>query len=132
MHALLSGARRGDLQSLGELLDQYRSYLMVLAATQVDRRWQPRISPSDIVQETMLKAHRHFGQFQGHTEPELRAWLRQILLNSLATFVEQHLLAARRDVRREVPLARLETVEPNLTVRLPSLRRGERETPSAV
>ena len=36
------------------------------------------------------------------------AWLRQILLNNQAHFVEQYVLAARRDVRREVSLDRLE------------------------
>src|SRR4029453_5139982 len=61
--ALLSGAREGDGGSIGELLQYYRNYLMLLATTQIERRLRPRVSPSDIVQETMLRAHRHFGQF---------------------------------------------------------------------
>ena len=55
----------------------------------------------------MLRAHKNFGQFRGTTEQELLAWLRQILVNNLAKFVEQHMLAARRDVRREVSIERL-------------------------
>ena len=54
-------------------LQQYRNYLMVLAATQIEKRLQPRVSPSDVVQETMLRAHKNFGQFRGTTEEELLA-----------------------------------------------------------
>jgi RNA polymerase sigma-70 factor (ECF subfamily) len=52
----------------------------------------------------MLKAHRHFTQFKGRSEAEFLAWLRQILLSSLAHFVEQHLLAAKRNIRREISI----------------------------
>jgi RNA polymerase sigma-70 factor, ECF subfamily len=101
---LLAGAKAGDRDSLGELLTRYRSYLMLLATSQIEKRLQPRVSPSDIVQETMLKAHRHFAQFEGSSEQELLAWLRQILIHSLARFVEQYMLAAKRDIRREVSI----------------------------
>jgi RNA polymerase sigma-70 factor (ECF subfamily) len=75
---------------------------MLLASRQIQRRVQPRVSPSDVVQETMLRAHENFGQFRGKSEQELLAWLRKILVSSLARFVEQHMLAAKRDVRKEV------------------------------
>ena len=104
LELLLCGARAGNRQSIGDLLQHYRNYLMLLATTQVGRRLQPRVSPSDIVQETMLRAHRHFAQFNGRTERELLGWLRQILVTNLARFVEQHMLAAKRDVRKEVSL----------------------------
>ena len=104
VQSLLSSAKRGDRQSIGELLSQYRTYLTLLGAAQFRQRLRPRVSPSDIVQDVMLRAHCHFGQFRGHTEPELLAWLREILLNSLARFVEQHLHAAKRDIRREISL----------------------------
>jgi RNA polymerase sigma-70 factor, ECF subfamily len=101
---LLSRARQGDGESLGELLTLYRNYLSLMATTQLERRLRPRVSPSDIVQETMLKAHRHFAQFKGCSEAEFLAWLRQILLSSLAHFVERHLLAAKRNIRREISI----------------------------
>jgi RNA polymerase sigma-70 factor (ECF subfamily) len=100
--AVLCAAREGDRNSLGELLTHYRRYLLLLATTQIERRLQPRVSPSDVVQETMLKAHLHFAQFRGESEKELLAWLRQILLSNLAHFAERYVLAAKRDVRREV------------------------------
>ena len=79
---------------------------MLLATTQLERRLQPRVSPSDIVQETMLRAHRHFAQFRGQSERELLAWLRQILVTNLAKFVERYVLAAKRDIRREISIER--------------------------
>lgn len=127
---LISDARRGETSSIGVLLDQYRNYLMVLAASQIDERLQPRVSPSDVVQETMLRAHQHFGQFRGTTELELLAWLRQILVNNLAKFVEQHMLAARRDVRREVSLERLGAALEQSTVQLAALLPAEGKSPS--
>lgn len=123
-------ARQGDLSSIGVLLQQYRNYLMVLASTQLETRLQPRVSPSDVVQETMLRAHKNFGQFRGSTEAELLAWLRQILVNNLAKFVEQHMLAARRDVRREVSIERLGKSLEHSTVQLAALLPAESKSPS--
>src|SRR5262245_28411131 len=80
---LLSRARRGDRSQLGQLLQLYRNYLTILAATQLDARLRRRMSPSDLVQEAMLGAYRDFDQFRGASERELLAWLRQILIHCL-------------------------------------------------
>jgi RNA polymerase sigma-70 factor (ECF subfamily) len=128
---MIDRARHGSASSIGLLLQLYRNYLLVLAATQIEKRLQPRLSPSDVVQETMLRAHANFGQFRGTTEPELIAWLRQILVNNLAKFVEQHVLAARRDVRREVSIERLGRALETSTVQLAALLPAESGTPSA-
>jgi RNA polymerase sigma-70 factor (ECF subfamily) len=83
----------------------------MLATTQLDRRLQPRLTPSDIVQETLLKAHLHFAQFHGQTERELLAWLRQILITSVGHLIDKNVVAARRDIRREVAIEELGSVE---------------------
>lgn len=101
---LLSHARGGDQQRLGVLLQFYRNYLTILAATQLDARLRRRLSPSDLVQEAMLGAYRDFGQFRGVTEAELLAWLRQILIHCLHHAYEAHVRAGRRDIRREISL----------------------------
>jgi len=128
---LLAEARGGNRQRIGELLTQYRNYLMLLATVQIESRLQPRVSPSDIVQETMLKAHRHFAQFRGQTERELLAWLRQILVANLARFVEHYLLAAKRDIRREVSLERLGAAVEESSARLRSIAEDAVQSPSA-
>jgi len=98
----IESIRQGDPQSLGELLQLYRSYLSVLATTQMDDRLRRRFSCSDLVQETMLAAHRDFDQFRGHSEGELLAWLRQVLSNCFSHAIEKHVYAQKRDIRREV------------------------------
>lgn len=60
---------------------------------------------ADLVQETFLKAHRHFVQFRGMTEREFISWLRQILAATLANLVRHYYAAQRRDVRLERELA---------------------------
>src|SRR5262245_38456628 len=65
-------------------LEDYRPYLLLLARLNVGHRLQGKVDPSDLVQETMLKAHGHREQFRGHTEAERRAYLRRILGNALA------------------------------------------------
>ncbi|QDV63975.1 MULTISPECIES: sigma-70 family RNA polymerase sigma factor [Crateriforma] len=101
---LIGRVRRGDADSLGALLQLYRGYLSVLAATRLDQRLRPRLNPSDLVQETMLAAHRDFPSFRGNSEGEWLTWLRQILCNCVSHAVEAHVLAQKRDVRREVRL----------------------------
>ena len=72
---LLEKARRGEREPLGQLLQLYRNYLTILATTQLDRRLRRRMSPSDLVQETMLAAHGDFAKFRGSSERELLAWM---------------------------------------------------------
>lgn len=108
---LLELARDGEKEPLGQLLQLYRNYLTVLATTQLDRRLRRRMNPSDLVQETLLAAHRDIGQFRGCTEREFLAWLRQILIHCLHHAIETHLKAKMRDVRCEVSI---EQVNANL------------------
>ncbi len=104
---LLNAARLGATNQLGELLQCYRSYLTILARAQIGRRLQARVSPSDVVQETMLEAVRDFGQFHGTTEREFVVWLRQIFVNNLMRFVAVHIHTAKRDVRVEISMQQL-------------------------
>lgn len=102
---LLRLARTGDDDARGRLLDLYRNYLTLSARLQISRRLQSKVDPQDLVQETFLKAHRHFNQFRGESEAELAAWLRQILATSVANVVRQYIGTRGRDVRLECELA---------------------------
>lgn len=101
---LLESAQRGGGEQVGQLLRLYWQHLRLLAETQLDGRLRRRVSPSDVVQETFFEAHRDFGQFRGRSEREFLAWLRRILANNLLRSVERHVLAEKRDVRREISL----------------------------
>ena len=66
-------------------LNQYRSYLKLMADLQLNPRLKVKGDASDMVQQTMLEAHRDFAGFRGKTEAELRAWLKMILTHNLLT-----------------------------------------------
>jgi RNA polymerase sigma-70 factor (ECF subfamily) len=98
---LIRDARRAAPGALDGLLEAYRNYLGLVARTGIDQSLQGKADPSDLVQETLLKAHQHFGQFRGQTEAELVAWLRQILARNLADLVRRFRAAEARQVARE-------------------------------
>lgn len=85
---------------LEDRLGDFRSYLRLLAGMQLDPMLKTRVDPSDVVQQTLLNAHRAAGQFRGSSDAELAGWLRQILANELAHQLRDH-RRARRDVARE-------------------------------
>jgi RNA polymerase sigma-70 factor, ECF subfamily len=128
---LLAAARRGAAQPLGQLLELYRNYLNLLAAAEIDKKVRARCSPSDVVQETFLEAHRDFAGFEGRTEAEFLAWLRRILVNNLLRVYERHVRAKRRCVYREVSMAELGAALEKSTARLGAVFADERRSPSS-
>jgi RNA polymerase sigma-70 factor (ECF subfamily) len=102
---LIELARGGTADALGRLLDRYGNYLGLLARVQVGRRLQGKIDPADLVQEAFLEAHRHFPVFRGQSEPEVAAWLRQIMAGVLSNLLRRYLGTQGRDVRLERELA---------------------------
>ena len=129
---LFASAREGSASCLGRLLTLYSNYLKLLIATQLDERLRVRVSPSDIVQETFFEAHRDFAQFRGQSPGEFVAWLRKILVNNILRVVEQHLLAEKRDVRREISLERIGRRLEESTARLESLLTQQSDSPSGL
>ncbi|MCA9247906.1 MAG: sigma-70 family RNA polymerase sigma factor [Planctomycetales bacterium] len=127
---LIGPAKAGSAESLGRLFEIYANYLKVLAATRLDAKLRHRVSPSDVVQETFLEATRDFPQFHGATQPELLAWLRKILVNNLARVIERHVLAGKRDVRREVSLQQLAASLEKSTLRLDAILADPGRSPS--
>jgi RNA polymerase sigma-70 factor (ECF subfamily) len=97
---LVRRAQAGDARALADLLASYRNYLRVLASACIHREVKGKADASDVVQETLIKAHENFPRFRGTTEQEWIAWLRQILLNSLSDLHRKYALAGR-DVGRE-------------------------------
>jgi len=116
----------------GTGLGRFREYLRVIAEVQTGKVLAPRLDASDIVQETLLRAHRAHEEMRGMSEDDCIAWLRRILTNTLASAIRDN-RRDKRDLRREVCLARgIQSAEDNTlaiatTLSSPSarLRRSE-------
>lgn len=98
---LLEQAKQGTDAARGRLLENYRTYLELLARVEIGRRLQTKIDTADIVQDTFLEAHRNFASFRGTGEKAFVAWLRSILASRVANVVRHYVLTQGRDVRRE-------------------------------
>jgi RNA polymerase sigma-70 factor, ECF subfamily len=97
--------RRGGLSpQLAAALQQQRTQLRRLAGLRLGRRLSAKVDPSDIVQETLLRASRGIGQFRGGPQ-RLRSWLGRILDRTVLDALRRFGRARCRDPRREEPLA---------------------------
>jgi RNA polymerase sigma-70 factor (ECF subfamily) len=100
----LAAARAGSREALGQALEALRGYLLLLAQEDLDPSLRAKGGASDLVQETFLEAQRDFPHFQGNSEEELRAWLRQLLRHNLADFTRRYRATGKRGIGREQAL----------------------------
>ncbi len=101
---LLAAARAGSREALGQLLEAFRAYLLLIAQSELAPELRAKGGASDLVQQTFLEAQRDFSQFRGDSEGELAGWLRQMLLNNLASFSRRFRETAKRRLSSEVAL----------------------------
>jgi RNA polymerase sigma-70 factor (ECF subfamily) len=87
----------------GPAVEQFRSYLLLLARMHLGREAGHRLDPSDLVQQTLLDAHRQRGDFRGSEPAEMAAWLRRMLACNLAD-AWRALKRGKRDLAREQSL----------------------------
>jgi len=81
-------------------IEQYRHYQVMLAERQLDPRLRGKLDASDVVQQTLLEAHRGSEQLRAQSEPEMVGWLRKILAHNLSDAV-RCFRREKRDVTRE-------------------------------
>jgi hypothetical protein len=97
----------------GDDLDPFRGYLQVLAELHLDRRLRGKLDPSDVIQQTMLRAYSAFGELRSRDSEVLMAWLRRILAITLADAVKHY----ERD-KRDIHLERSIEADLRLVVRI--------------
>jgi RNA polymerase sigma-70 factor (ECF subfamily) len=100
----LAAARHGSRDALGRAFETCRHYLLYVAHQQMNADLQAKGGASDLVQETFLEAQCAFNHFQGNSEPELRAWLRQLLHHRAAKFRRHFRTTQKRRLACETTL----------------------------
>jgi RNA polymerase sigma-70 factor (ECF subfamily) len=103
-HARIAAALEGDRHALGEIFEKLRPYLRSRAQEQLDQQLQIKVSPSDLVQETLLEVHRGFAEFHGQSRAELVVWVQGILNHRVQTAYRRYRGTGKRDLSREVRL----------------------------
>ncbi|MEM7474067.1 MAG: sigma-70 family RNA polymerase sigma factor [Planctomycetota bacterium] len=106
--------------------EPFRSYLHVLAETQMHNRLKSKVDASDIVQQTMLQAYQAKQQFRGSSDAEKAGWLRTILGNVLCGLARDF-SRQRRDVAREQSIQAVE----QSSLQLANLLSADGSSPSA-
>jgi RNA polymerase sigma-70 factor (ECF subfamily) len=99
-------AAREDPQELGELLENYRSFLLLMARRYVRDHGLAKADSSGLVQQTFVEACQAFPKFRGESEPEFSAWIKRIHRHNLVD-------EARR---RKIPEQPLHDPEASVTI----------------
>ncbi|MEZ6119837.1 MAG: sigma-70 family RNA polymerase sigma factor [Pirellulaceae bacterium] len=98
---LLDGAKQGDAEAAGQLLDRHRDALRRMVDMRMDRRIQQRVDASDIVQEVMIEANRRLGTYLENPVMPFHLWLRQMAKDRLIDAHRRHRGSGKRSVDRE-------------------------------
>lgn len=85
-------------------LDRFRPRLRLLAEIELSSRIRVKEDASDIVQQTLLQAHRDLTAYRGQTDAELFAWLKAILAHNVLNAARFY-RTQKRNSRREQSIA---------------------------
>ena len=119
--------KRDDPPQEQPSFERYRSYLLLLARAQLNPRMRQKIDASDVVQQTLFKAHEARDQFRGQDSAALLGWLRKILVHTLTNAVRD-----QQRQKRDIGLERsLEAAVENSSRCLSALLSSEQPSPSA-
>lgn len=100
----IEAARHGTNSAKDRLLESYRTYLRRVVRRSIGRDLRGKLDGSDIVQVTLIEAHRDFDQFDSSTHSALQRWLGRLLRNNLADALKRYRDTAMRDIGREIPI----------------------------
>lgn len=106
--ALLDSAAKGDQASLNLLIHTYTDRLTRLISLRIDRRLSARIDAEDILQEAFVEAVQHLPDYLSRPVVPFYLWLRGVTIHVLLEHHRRHFGTRKRDLRREIPLNRLE------------------------
>lgn len=95
-----------------DTLNAHRTYLLKVAHDLLKPELRPKVSPSDLVQESIVIAIRKFQSFHGSSPQQLRDWLESILRRKYCNLQRVFYRNARHAIRREVSLDAVRSDQP--------------------
>lgn len=97
---LIEQAKEGCHSSKSELICLLQSFMQQVAGQCADLAHKHRVGESDLVQQSVMIVMKEFEGFRGTSQGELKAWLKQILVNQVRKNVRD-LGRQKRDTKRE-------------------------------
>jgi RNA polymerase sigma-70 factor (ECF subfamily) len=97
----ISLAKTGDRSALGDLLEEHRGYLKLLARLGIGKDLQGKLDASDVVQDAFLDAQRYIEDFRGEDGAQFAEWLRRILSGTMSNTLRRYFGTQARDPRLE-------------------------------
>jgi RNA polymerase sigma-70 factor (ECF subfamily) len=101
LNDLFIKAKAGCNASLGELLNEFRPFLLQIANDQMPSQFRCKLGGSDIVQQSFMNASRSFDQFHGKSPNELTNWLARIVVNNVLS-ARRHFRSEKRNAEQEI------------------------------
>jgi RNA polymerase sigma-70 factor (subfamily 1) len=102
---LIVRARDGDVSALDQLCSVYAERVRRIVRLRMGAELRSKLESMDIVQDTLMSALRDLDSFNYSNEGDFLRWLSGIAENHIRGNLDQ-LHAAKRDIRKEVPLER--------------------------
>src|SRR5437868_2144255 len=96
--ALLKQLASGDAKAADALLVRHRDRLKKMVSCRMDPRLAARVSPSDVVQETMITAARDLASYAKARPMPFYPWLRRLAWDRLMDLQRRHLCCKKRAV----------------------------------
>ncbi len=111
----MDGSDTIQLNALAESLMGYRERLLALARRQIHPLVARRVTPEEIVQDTLAAACQKADYLHRHAEVPIYVKLRTLLFQTLAAAERTHLQCQKRDAYKEVTLPFRSADEAELT-----------------
>ena len=128
--AKIIAARNGCDESLAWIIQQLRDYLLLVARSQIGHQVRSKFSGSDVVQMSLIDASNSISQFNGSSEAEIRAWMKEIILHNLTDESRRYTRTKRRAIGREQSMDQVTLVLPDEVGETPSVMLRRKESDS--
>ncbi|MGI9519814.1 MAG: hypothetical protein ACR2NP_22360, partial [Pirellulaceae bacterium] len=103
-------------ENFARFFQQVKQRLQRIVQFRLDYRLRGRVSESDVIQETYVRAAKRIDRYMEHPDVPFFVWLRTELHQNLIDIHRQHFAAGKRDVRKERMIHRANTGQTSIAL----------------